>query len=70
MSSRWPSMNIVMLDEERVLVEKQEDELACKLRDWGLKPILCAFSNFYAFGGSFHCATLDMRRRGELKSYF
>jgi glycine amidinotransferase len=70
MSSRWLSMNLLMLDEERVLVETQEEELARKLRDWGLKPIRCAFSNFYAFGGSFHCATLDVRRRGELESYF
>lgn len=70
MSSRWLSMNLVMLDEERVLVESQEEELARRLRDWGLKPIFCAFTNFYAFGGSFHCATLDVRRRGELQSYF
>ncbi|HWM89712.1 MAG TPA: amidinotransferase [Thermoanaerobaculia bacterium] len=70
MSSRWLSMNIVMLDEERVMVERQEEELARKLRDWGMKPIPCTFTNFYAFGGSFHCATLDVRRRGELKSYF
>jgi glycine amidinotransferase len=70
MSSRWLSMNILMLDEERVLVETQEEELARKLRDWGLKPIPCPFTSFYAFGGSFHCATLDVRRRGELKSYF
>jgi glycine amidinotransferase len=70
MSSRWLSMNIVMLDEERVMVERQEEELARKLRDWGMKPIPCNFTNFYAFGGSFHCATLDVRRRGALQSYF
>lgn len=70
MSSRWLSMNIFMLDEERVMVERQEEELARRLRDWGLQPIPCNFTNFYAFGGSFHCATLDVRRTGELASYF
>jgi glycine amidinotransferase len=63
-------MNVLMLDEERVMVERHEEELARRLRDWGLKPILCGFTGFYAFGGSFHCATLDVRRRGTLQSYF
>jgi len=26
--------------------------------------------NYKPFGGSFHCATLDIRRRGTLQSYF
>ena len=29
------------------------------------KPLPCAFENYYPFWGSFHCATLDIRRRGE-----
>lgn len=70
MCSRWVSMNVVMLDEERVVVERQEEPLIRLFRDWGLTPIPCSFTNFYAFGGSFHCATLDVRRRGTLKSYF
>ena len=70
MSSRWLSMNLLMLDEERVLVERQEEDLARQLRDWGFQPIRCNFTNFYAFGGAFHCATLDVRRRGILQSYF
>lgn len=70
MCSRWVSMNVLMLDEERVIVERQEEPLIRLFRDWGLKPIPCGFTNFYAFGGSFHCATLDVRRRGELRSYF
>jgi glycine amidinotransferase len=69
MSSRWISMNILMLDEERILVERSERAFMRLLRDWGFKPIPCSFTGFYAFGGSFHCATLDVRRRGELRSY-
>jgi len=70
MCSRWVSMNVLMLDEKRVVVERQEEPLQRMFRDWGFEPILCPFTNFYAFGGSFHCATLDVRRRGALASYF
>ena len=28
------------------------------------------FRNNYKYGGSFHCATVDIRRRGTLQSYF
>ncbi|HVS00323.1 MAG TPA: amidinotransferase [Thermoanaerobaculia bacterium] len=70
MSSSWISMNVFMLDEERVMVERHEETTIRKLRDWGFKPIPCNFVHFNAFGGSFHCATLDVRRRGGLRSYF
>lgn len=68
--SRWISMNVLMLDEERVIVSKGEDTLIQAFRDWGFKPIPCGFYHFETIGGGFHCATLDVRRRGELKSYF
>jgi glycine amidinotransferase len=69
-SSRWISMNVLMLDEERVIVSKGENTLIRALQDWGLKPIPCSFWNFSTIGGGFHCATVDIRRRGELRSYF
>jgi glycine amidinotransferase len=69
-SSNWISMNVLMLDEERVIVSKGEDTLIKSLSDWGFKPIPCSFWNFAAIGGGFHCATVDIRRRGELESYF
>jgi len=68
--SAWANMNVLMLDEERVVVEKKQIPMINALKDWGFKPIPCAFENYYPFWGSFHCATLDIRRRGELKSYF
>jgi glycine amidinotransferase len=40
------------------------------LKDWGFEPIPCPFLNYSPFGGSFHCATLDVRRTGTLQSYF
>ena len=34
------------------------------------EPIPVHFRNFGSLGGAFHCATCDIRRRGNLKSYF
>lgn len=70
MTSKWVSMNILMLDEQRVIVDRQEEPLIRALKRWGFTPIPCSFRNFNSFGGSFHCATADIRRRGALKSYF
>ena len=70
MCSAWLSLNVLMLDEERVVVDTSQVTLIGALKDWGFKPIRCPFPSYGAFGGSFHCATLDVRRRGELKSYF
>ncbi len=53
----------------RIIVEERQEPLICALKEWGLKPIPCAFEDYYPFIGGFHCATLDVRRRGELQSY-
>ncbi len=70
MTSAWINMNVLMLDQKRVIVEKNETTIARALKEFGLTPIPCPFTNFNSFGGSFHCATLDVRRRGGLESYF
>ncbi|HTJ69386.1 MAG TPA: hypothetical protein VL551_17750 [Actinospica sp.] len=70
MTSKWLNMNILMLDETRVVVERQDEPMIEAVRKFGFTPIPCDFRNFNSFGGSFHCATLDVRRRGTLESYF
>lgn len=70
MCSDWISMNVLMLDPERVVVERNEEPLVRALRDWGFEPVRCSFERFNVFGGGFHCCTLDVRRRGTLESYF
>lgn len=70
MTSKWINMNVLMLDEKRVVVEAQDEPMIEAMRDWGLTPVPCDFRNFNSFGGSFHCAVLDIRRRGALQSYF
>jgi glycine amidinotransferase len=69
MTSKWINMNILMLDETRVMVERQDEPMIAAMKRWGFSSILCDFRHFNSFGGSFHCATLDVRRRGKLESY-
>jgi glycine amidinotransferase len=68
-SSSWLSMNLLSLDEETVVVERQEEPLIDALTAWGIECIPVDFRHVYTFGGSFHCATLDVRRDGQLQSY-
>lgn len=63
MCSPWVVMNVISLDERRVIVEASEEPLIKALRNWGFEPIPVPFRAFYSFGGSFHCATADIRRR-------
>lgn len=68
--SRWICMNVLMLDPVRVIVSRGEAALIRALEDWGFEPIPCSFHDFEAIGGGLHCATVDIRRRGQLESYF
>lgn len=70
MCSPWISINVLMLDQKRVVVERTQQTLIRCLKEWGFEPIPCPFLTYAVFGGSFHCATLDIRRRGVLDSYF
>lgn len=70
MCSKWISLNVLMVNKKQVIVESGQKSLIKAFKDWGFEPIPCPFINFAPFGGSFHCATLDIRRRGNLQSYF
>ena len=63
-------MNVVMLDETRVVVSAGEKRFVRQLREWGFEPIECPFWDFETIGGGFHCASVDIRRSGALRSYF
>ncbi len=69
-SSDWLTMNFLSIDEKTVIVEENEKPLIELLQKHGFETIEIPFRNFYPFGGSVHCATTDIRRRGKLQSYF
>lgn len=70
MCSRWVNMNLLMLDPECAVVEAEDFAMQDLLRTWGIEPLAVPFRNFNSIGGSFHCATLDVRRAGSLECYF
>ncbi len=61
--SRWLNINVLSLDEKRVVVEQGQRSTIDALSRWGFEPIPCPFAHYAIFGGAFHCATLDIRRR-------
>ena len=69
MSSKWLSMNVLMLDEKRVVVEKHEHSIRRMFESLGITcvPVSIRFAN--SLGGGFHCWTCDVRRRGTLESF-
>jgi glycine amidinotransferase len=68
--SKWISVNVLVLDERKVIVESHQRSMIKALKDWGFEPIPCPFETYSAFGGGIHCATLDVRRRGKPESRF
>ena len=70
MCSKWIALNVLSLDEKRIVVERCQESMIRLLKEHGFEPIPCNFLYYSPFGGAFHCATLDIRRRGTLQSYF
>ncbi|WP_282796209.1 amidinotransferase [Streptomyces sp. CC224B] len=69
MCGKWLSMNVLMINERQVIAERHHTDMLRALESWGFEPIPCDLLHYAPFGGSFHCATLDVRRRGTLESY-
>ena len=70
MSSKWLSMNVLMLDEKRVVVDRAETTMCQMFADLGIATIKVSMPHANSLGGGFHCWTTDVRRRGTLQSYF
>lgn len=65
MTSGWLLMNVLSLDEKRVVVEAGDVEFADYIKTLGMEPIPCPFQHVHSIGGSFHCATVDLVRQGR-----
>ncbi|MER7419053.1 hypothetical protein ABT346_20105 [Micromonospora peucetia] len=62
-------MNVLSLDEQRVVVAEDQTTLIKDLANAGFTPVTCRWRHGRVTGGSFHCMTLDVRRRSVLESY-
>jgi N-dimethylarginine dimethylaminohydrolase len=69
LASQSIGINVLSLDEERVLVQDIQEPLMRSLARAGFTPIPCRWRHGRSLGGGFHCVTLDIRRRGSLASY-
>ncbi|XP_065059414.1 glycine amidinotransferase, mitochondrial-like [Rhopilema esculentum] len=70
MTSKWLSMNVLMLDEKRVVVDPNEVTTVKMFESLGIKCIPVSIRHANSLGGGFHCWTCDVRREGTLESYF
>lgn len=62
MTSPEIRMNILSLNERTVLVEEDDLEMARMFHSLGMDVITLPFKHVQCLGGSFHCATVDLRR--------
>jgi glycine amidinotransferase len=76
-TSPWTaSANVIVLgqggrgERPRVVCEASEAPTIKSFEDWGFEVVKVPFRHFLPFGGSFHCATVDIRRNSVLESYF
>lgn len=69
-SSKWLSMNVLSVSPKMVICEAQEKPLQDLLDKLGFQVYALPFRNVFEYGGSFHCATWDVRRRGSCEDYF
>ena len=51
-------------------VEASEEKMIKQMEGFGMDVIPVPFRDAYAFGGSLHCATTDVYRKGECEDYF
>lgn len=69
-TSRWCSMNVLILDTQTACVEASETPTIEFLRGHGFRTIPVPMRNAYGFGGGLHCATGDVWREGPCNDYF
>ena len=70
LASESVDMNVLSLDEKKIVVQDMQKELIKDLKSFGFEPIPCRWRQGRKLGGGFHCVTLDVRRRSKLESYF
>ncbi len=50
---KWLNMNVLTIDEKRVIVDPHHTGMVRALEKWGFEPIPCKFLHYAAFGGAF-----------------
>ncbi len=64
------SVNVLSLDEERILIRDNAVLTIKALEKAGFKPIPVRLRHSELFGGGLHCSTVDVRRQETMEDYF
>ncbi len=68
--SAWIDMNLLSINPNLVVVDRDQTGLIKLLEKQGLDVIPLKLRHSRMLGGGFHCVTLDIRRAGTLQRYF
>ena len=68
--SPYIGMNILSIDHKTVVVGRDQHSLIEVLEKRGFTVIAMPMRHARTLSGGFHCATLDLRRKGTLEDYF
>lgn len=68
-SSRGMDINVLSLDEKKVLVNEKSINVIAALEREGFEPVSARLENCEIFGGGIHCSTLDLNREDEFADY-
>ena len=68
--SNWIDMNLLSINPNLVVVDRDQTALIKLLEKHGLDVIRLKLRHSKMLGGGFHCITLDIRRTGTLQQYF
>lgn len=68
-SSNSIGLNLLSLNENTVIVDKNQKPLRKILKQHGIYSIPLELRHARTLGGGFHCVTLDLHREGKLEQY-
>lgn len=69
LASAWIGMNFLMVNPDLAIVDRQQSALIQELEKHKVEVIPLQLRHSRTMGGSFHCVTLDIRRKGKLECY-
>ena len=70
LTTKYIDLNVLSIDENKIIVNSLFPELIKTLEKHGFTPIPVRHRHRRIFGGGFHCFTLDTVREGSLEDYF
>jgi len=68
--SSWIDMNLFSIRPDLVVVDRDQLPLIKLLESKGIDVAPMKLRHSRMMGGGYHCATLDVKRQGEMESYF